>query len=102
MRVAQSARWSRKSRSPTSAQCRSSKTSTSGPTLPERLEEAPPGGERLLPPLARGRFQRDERAQVAFHPVCLCRVGHELANGPAELRVHGVRAVALEDPRLGS
>ena len=44
---AQSTRWSTKSSRSSSAQCRSSKTSTSGRSLGERLEEAPPGRERL-------------------------------------------------------
>ena len=53
-----SPRAGRRSRAaPSSAQWRSSKTSTSGPLLGERLEEPPPGGERLLrrspPALAR-------------------------------------------------
>ena len=58
---AQSARCSRKESRASSAQCRSSKTSTVGRSRGQRLEEAPPRGERLL--LRGGLRQRPRRAE---------------------------------------
>ena len=83
--LAQSTRWSTKSSRPSSAQCRSSKTSTSGPLVGERLEEAPPGRERLVAPVAatpRLGLEADERTQVPLDPVGVGAVGDERARRP--------------------
>ena len=74
--VAQSTRWSMKSRRPSSAQWMSSKTSTRGRGLGQRLEEAAPrrerlarGGRRRPPPGLPGRRAgRDARPPIAPRP----------------------------------
>ena len=66
-----STRSSTKSSRASSAQCRSSKTRTSGRSLGERLEEPAPGGERLV--LARPGLlgQPGQRTQLALEPLRL-------------------------------
>ena len=74
------ARESRAARS--SAQCRSSNTSTAGPLSADRLEEPAPGGERLL--LRRGRRRSADAAAPAApnQPRSRSSVGQR----PLELR----------------
>ena len=102
-RVAQSTRWSTKSSRPSSAQCRSSKTSTSGRSLGERLEEAAPGGEGLVAAVAAGSsspVEPDERPQVASRPSRASVVGDESRDRLAELRLGRLGGVGLEDAGL--
>ena len=92
---AQSARCSRNASSASSAQWTSSNTSTAGPSLGHRLEEPPPGGERLL---LRGRLARvdpDQRQQPRPQPRPRRRPRAATA---LELRGGVVRRVGLEDP----
>ena len=95
----QSTRPSTKSSSPSSAQWRSSKTSTIGAALGDRLEEAPPRGERLaaLVTALLDPAEPDERAEVAIDPATLALVGDRLEHRCRSFDVGLVGGIRLED-----
>ena len=74
-----------------------------GPALGERLEEAAPGGERLVAAVtARVALPRqpDERPQMALDPMGALGVGDEIRHRLAQLRLGRLGGVGLEDPGL--
>ena len=94
-----SARCSRNATNASSAQCRSSITSTVGPGC-DLLQEASPCGERLLL-LGRfgGRLQAHERSQAVLDPAL--RLGIGLGDRLIELGRDRGLIVGLQDPGLG-
>ena len=99
----QSTSSSTKSSSPSSAQWRSSSTSTSGRFSAERLEEAPPGGERFSAPVAAEagvRLQAHERAEVRLDPARIAGVLDSVLDGEVQLLGRFRFAVALGDACL--
>ena len=73
------------------------------PLLGERLEEAPPGRERLGRVIAAGlgaRSEARERAEVAFHPAGLPDLVEDVLDGRAKLGFGRLGVVALQDPGL--
>ena len=80
---------------PSSAQCRSSKTSTAGPAAARRVEEAPPGGEVLLL-RGLGGLEPEQRPQALGEPGVVCVSGDDLL----ELLGGEALIVALEHPGL--
>ena len=71
------------------------------PLLGQRLEQAPPGRERLVAAVARvlaRRAETNERAQETADPAALRLVGEDVVEHGRELRLGGVERVALEDP----
>ena len=102
-RVAQSTRWSTKSSSTSSAQCRSSKTSTSGRSSRDGLQESPPGGERLVrsvPEPALVAVEPRERPKMALDPGGVRVLGDEPLHGLTKLRCRCSERVGLEDAGL--
>ena len=73
------------------------------PLFRETLEEAPPGGERLVAAIASQLcFAREaeERAEVRLDTRLVTRAGERVLDGLAELRSDLLRRVLLEDARL--
>ena len=93
-------RCSRNSRRAASAQWRSSTTSTQGRRCGHRLEESPPGGERLLPATAAVRRHPRRRAATVAGEPAAARTRRRGRDRLVELR-GGLLVVGLEDPGLG-
>ncbi len=73
------------------------------PFVGDRLEEATPGGERLLAFVARPgvvRLEPDEWTQLALDPGDVCGVFDEPRHGAAQLFGRLLGAVRVEDSRL--
>ena len=101
--LAQSARWSTKSSSPSSAQWRSSNTSTGRPLLGEPLEEPAPGGERSRcadRPYARRRRGRRAAACARAPTRPQRRPARVSPTASASFASATCGGVGLEDSRL--
>ena len=87
--VAQSARWSTKSSSPSSAQCRSSNTSTVGRCSPSASKNRRQAANASLrrSAAARDADEPEQRAQVPGDPVGVC--------GSLDQRGHALRGACL-------
>ena len=72
------------------------------PLVGDRLQEAAPGGERLVAAVARRlvALEAGERTQVPLDPGGVGRVADESLDGLAKLLLGLARAVGLEDARL--
>jgi hypothetical protein len=73
------------------------------PLLRQRLEEAAPGGERLVPTVARAYIRcldTGERSQVPLDPCCLRAFRDDRRDGSAELLLCEFGAVGFEDSGL--
>ena len=101
--MTQSTSSSRKSSRLSSAQWMSSNDEDERALLGEAFEEAPPGGERLVAPVAaelRLAAEAEEREQVRLDPRLVARAGERVLDGLVDLGRDVVERVLLEDARL--
>ena len=93
--------WSTKSSIASSAQCRSSNTSTIGRRSANDFEVTAPGGSALFRAHGPSLGQTGERTQVALDPLRLRCLDAGLTDGAGQLLTGLLGGVALEDARFG-